>query len=253
MLRLVSCFLSCLLALISTAGCERRPPLATIVAGAGGPPTFVLLHGYGSSAERWAPFTQTIQWPAPGRFVFPQGPDVMVRTDGSGGGRAWWPLDLRSYIAPGESAPDLSNGRPAGLDRAALLVEDLLDNRAIVARGPVVLGGYSQGAMVASDVAFRSRVPLAALVVLSGTLVDAPSWERHFSERRGLPVFLAHGRQDKTLPFDTADRLRQKLEAAGIEVTWCPFDGGHEIPAAVVVALNGFLAKLRLAEKVAGT
>jgi phospholipase/carboxylesterase len=170
----------------------------------------------------------------------------MVRTDGAADGRAWWPLDLGSYIPVGESAPNLSNARPSGLRSAALLVEDLLDNRAAVPRGPVILGGYSQGAMVASEVAFRSRVPLAALIILSGTPVDERSWESHFSERRSLPVFLAHGRQDMTLPFDAADRFRQKLEAAGLQVTWCPFDGGHEIPATVVIALNNFLARLQL-------
>jgi phospholipase/carboxylesterase len=239
--------LGCLLVLLAIAGgCKRRPPLATIVAGGSGPPTLVLLHGYGSSAERWAPFTQTIQWPAPGRFVFPQGPDVMVRTDGAQDGRAWWPLDLRSYIPLGESAPNMSSARPPGLRSAASLIEDLLDNRAAVPRGPVILGGYSQGAMVASEVAFRSRVPLAALVILSGTLVDGRSWESQFGDRRGLPVFLAHGRQDKTLPFDAANRFRQKLEAAGLQVTWSPFNGGHEIPATVVIALNDFLARLQV-------
>jgi phospholipase/carboxylesterase len=100
--------------------------------------------------------------------------------------------------------------------------------------------------MVASEVAFRSRVPLAGLVILSGTLVDEHSWESRFGDRRGLPVFLAHGRQDRTLPFDAADRFRQKLGAAGLQVTWCPFDGGHEIPATVVIALNDFLARLQV-------
>ena len=140
----------------------------------------------------------------------------------------------------------MSSARPPGLKRAASLVENLLDERGIVPRGPVVLGGYSQGAMVASEVAFRSRVRLSALVVLSGTFVDEREWESHFGERRGLPVFLAHGRQDSTLPFEAADRMRRKLEAAGLQVTWCPFDGGHDIPAAVVVALNDFLARLHL-------
>jgi phospholipase/carboxylesterase len=140
----------------------------------------------------------------------------------------------------------LSQARPPALHDAALRVQDLLRDRASVPRGPVVLGGYSQGAMVASEVAFRSRVPLAALVILSGTIVDEPSWESHFSERRTLPVFLAHGRQDRTLPFDAADRLRQKLATAGLQVTWCPFDGGHEIPATVVIALNEFLARLQV-------
>jgi predicted esterase len=63
-------------------------------------------------------------------------------------------------------------------------------------------------------------------------------------ERRGLPVFVAHGRQDRTLSFEIADRLRQKLEAAGLQVTWFPFDGGHDMPASVVVALNDFLTRL---------
>jgi phospholipase/carboxylesterase len=247
MSRPVPTLLGCLLVLLAIAGgCERPLLLATIVAGGSGPPTFVLLHGYGSSAEQWAPFTQTIRWPAPGRFVFPQGPDVMVRTDGAADGRAWWPLDLRSYIPAGKSAADLSQARPPALHDVALRVQDLLRDRESVPRGPVVLGGYSQGAMVASEVAFRSRVPLAALVILSGTLVDERSWERQFGDRRGLPVFLAHGRQDRTLPFDVADRFRQKLEAAGVQVTWCPFDGGHEIPATVVIALNDFLARLQL-------
>ena len=170
----------------------------------------------------------------------------MVRTDGTANGRAWWALDLGSYCPPGTSIPDLSNASPSGLRDAASRVEDLLDDRWMTPRGAVVLGGFSQGAMVASEVAFHSRAPLSALIILSGTPVDERSWERHFDERRGLPVFLAHGRNDRTLPFEAADRFRQKLEAAGLQVTWFPFDGGHEIPASVVVALNAFLARLRL-------
>jgi phospholipase/carboxylesterase len=100
--------------------------------------------------------------------------------------------------------------------------------------------------MVASEVAFRSKVPLSALILLSATLVDEPSWEDHFRERQNLPVFLAHGRSDTVLPFEIAERFRQKLEAAGIPVTWVPFDGGHGIPAAVVVALNEFIGRLHL-------
>ena len=168
----------------------------------------------------------------------------MARTDGAPNGRAWWPLYLPSYVPAGGAAPDLSGAQPPGLKGAASLIEDLLEDRDSVPRGPVVLGGFSQGAMVTSEVAFRSRVPLSALVILSGTLVDERSWESHFSERRGLPVFMSHGRQDGTLPFAAADRFRHKLEAAGLQVTWCPFDGGHEIPATVVIALNEFLDRL---------
>ena len=230
----------------SALGCDRRPQLATVVHGGDGPPTLVLLHGYGSSANRWMPFTQTIQWPAGGRFVFPQGPEPTIPPSGPADGRAWWPLHLASHIPPGKTIPDLSAARPAGLKTAATLVEDVLRDRRTVPRGPLVLGGFSQGAMVASEVAFRSQVPLSALILLSATLVDEPSWEHRFRERQNLRVFLAHGRADTVLPFEVAERFRQKLQAAGITVTWVPFDGGHEIPAVVVVALNEFIDGLQL-------
>lgn len=230
------------------AGCTRRPALETVVYGGAGPPTLVLLHGYASSAERWEPFTKTIHWPPGGRFVFPQGPDIALRTDGAPAGHAWWPLDLLSLIPPGQSLPDLSATKPPALKAAAARVEDLIDALHRNPGGPIVLGGYSQGAMVASEVAFRSDVELRALVLLSGTPVDEASWERHFDRRRGTPVFMSHGRGDTTLPFAAAERFRAKLEAAGVKVTWFPFDGGHEIPATVVVELNRFIDGLQLAK-----
>ena len=231
---------------VGVAACTRQPALETIVHGGEGPPTLVLLHGYGSSAERWAPFTRTIRWPPNGRFVFPQAPERTVPPDGPLDGRAWWRLDLASHVPPGTSVPDLSTHRPPELKGAASAVAKVLRDRRTVPRGPVVLGGFSQGAMVASELAFRTKTPLSALVLLSATLVDEPAWEKHFQERRNVPVFLAHGRADTVLPFEIAERFRRKLEAAGVPVTWCSFDGGHEIPAVVVVALNDFLDRLHL-------
>jgi phospholipase/carboxylesterase len=230
-------------AAVLEGGCSRRPPLQTIVHGGEGPPTLVLLHGYGSSAEEWAPFTKTIQWPSRGRFVFPQGPEVLSGSSASVARRAWWPLDLRSNIPAGQSLPDLSSTRPAGLRIAADRVEDLLRSLTRTSGAPVVLGGFSQGAMVASEVAFRSDVPLTGLVLLSGTAVDEASWRAGYKRRRGLPVFIAHGRRDGTLPIAISDRMRQDLQAAGLDVTWLSFDGGHDIPAEAVIALNTFLRR----------
>ena len=48
-----SLFLLAACGLIASAGGCDRPQLTTIVHGGNGPPTLVLLHGYGSSAEQW--------------------------------------------------------------------------------------------------------------------------------------------------------------------------------------------------------
>jgi phospholipase/carboxylesterase len=139
---------------------------------------------------------------------------------------------------------DLSAEKPVGIENAALAVRALLARQGNRATQPFILGGFSQGAMVAAQVAFKSDEPLRALVLLSGTLVDEASWKANFARRKGLHVFMAHGRQDPTLSFGIAERMHSEMTAAGLEVTWFPFDGEHETPAEVIVALNAFLARL---------
>jgi phospholipase/carboxylesterase len=227
------------MALTLVLGCSSgRPLLESFVHGGAGPPTLVLLHGYGSAAEEWQPFTEAIAWPAEGRFVFPQGPEYRP-----GGGRAWWPLELYSQRA-NDGLPDLSATAPPGLPAAADRVIDLLKEIRAAVGPPVVVGGFSQGAMVASDVAFRTDTSLNALVLLSPTIVSESIWKAGYARRQGLPVFIAHGRSDRVLSFAIADRLRRQLQDAGLDVTWVPFDGEHEIPAVVVAALNRFLARV---------
>ena len=105
--------------LVAATSCSRVLALDVIAAGGDGPPTLVLLHGFGSSAREWMPFTHTIEWPPPGRFVFPQGPDLTTPPAGPVGGRAWWPLELHSSIAEGGARLDLARIRPPGLEPAA--------------------------------------------------------------------------------------------------------------------------------------
>jgi phospholipase/carboxylesterase len=139
---------------------------------------------------------------------------------------------------------DLSTKNPMGIERAAQEVSALLDQRGNSAGQPFILGGFSQGAMVAAQVAFLSDEPLRALVLLSGTVVDETLWRTNYARRTGLRVFIAHGRSDPTLSFEVAEHMQGEMAAAGLRVTWFPFDGGHEIPEEVVTALNEFVAHL---------
>jgi phospholipase/carboxylesterase len=178
------------------------------------------------------------------RFLFPRGPETARRTDGEPPGRAWWHLDLAEDGRNNGVGADLSAEKPAGIEHAGQAVQELLVRQGNRVSQPFILGGFSQGAMVASQVAFRSDVPLRALVLLSGTLVDEASWKANFARRKGLRVFIAHGRADPTLSFEAADRMQREMAAAGIDVKWFPFDGGHEIPTEVITALNDFFSHL---------
>jgi phospholipase/carboxylesterase len=159
-------------------------------------------------------------------------------------GRAWWQLDLALQRASIDGAPDLSATQPPGLKIAASMVRDVIKDLERTRGKPIVLGRFSQGAMVAAEVALQSDVELDALVLLSGTLVDAASWQQRFGRLRSVPVFMSHGRADPVLPFAIAVRFRNQLNAAGVEVTWVPFDLGHEMPMTVIDELNRFISRL---------
>ena len=217
--------------------------LRTWEVGDGGLP-FVLLHGYGSTPQDWLPFTATIALPAGRRFVFPEGPETTTPPDGPAGARAWWRLDLAKYRRASDQLPDLSHRNPPQLADAATGVRRLLEELAAdggYSRDAVMLGGFSQGAMIAADIAFTTDEPIDTLVLLSPTLVNERRWLAGMPKRRGLKVFVSHGRQDVILPFDVTERTQREMRAAGLQVTWIPFDGGHEMPAEVVTALNAFL------------
>jgi phospholipase/carboxylesterase len=219
--------------------------LEVIHKGGKGAPDLMLLHGFGASAEGWLPYTQTIALPAEGRFLFPKGPGKTLRRDGVDGGRAWWDLNLAAHLRQGKPGVDLTNEDPRGLERAGRLVSHTLSSEGNKKSRPFILGGFSQGAMVSCQVAFTSNEPLAGLVLLSGTPTNQSAWRAGFAKRKGLPIFMSHGRSDDILPFDLAENLHAEMVAAGLDVTFVPFNGGHEIPEAVVVALNKFLAKIR--------
>jgi phospholipase/carboxylesterase len=218
--------------------------LSAVREGGKGPPTLVLLHGYASSADHWIPFSQSIALPPNGRFLFPQAPETTQRTDGGPDGWAWWGLDLSIHLRPGRDGTDLSRDDPEGLKRAARQVRSLLSTEGNSVKHPFILGGFSQGAMVACQIAFLSDEPLSALVVLSGTPINEKTWRTEMGRRKGLPVFMSHGHNDAILPYELAERLKAEMIAAGMSVTFVPFEGSHEVPAEVVIALNDFLSKI---------
>lgn len=214
----------------------RVAPLSAIERGGPGPPTLVLLHGYGSRAEDWIQFEDRWQLPATTRRVFPQAPLRGPLT----GQRGWWWLGLESYVQEEGQLPDMSKARPGGIKIAARLVRDLLARE----RQPIILGGFSQGAMTSAEIAFQSDQELAGLVLLGGTTVNEEAWAEHFAGRRTLPIFIAHGRHDGVLPFAIMERFQARLTAAGMNVTWYPFNGGHGIPDEVVRAISAWVGRL---------
>jgi phospholipase/carboxylesterase len=204
--------------------------------------TVILMHGFGAPGDDLVGLAPYLK--APVRFVFPAAPLELGGLYGDS--RAWWLLDLARLEqqlnsgGPAIRAAEVPEGLTAARDHVMKLVD------AVAARypGPLVLGGFSQGAMLALDVALHRDTRPAGLLLMSGTLLAEPVWAPRFASLAGVPVLMSHGRQDQLLPFSAAETLRDKLRAAGAKVEWIDFPGGHEIPPVVVDAASTFLRSL---------
>ena len=178
--------------------------------------------------------------------MLPEGPETTVPPDGPRGGRAWWRLGLDAYRRPGDGLPDLSRTNPPGLAASNQRIRTLLAE--LAARGGYprqrqMLAGFSQGAMIAADIAFTTDEPIDALVLLSPTIVERGGVaRRHAAATRPARLHLAWAPRHDPAVRRQPMRLQQAMRDAGLRVTWFPFDGGHDMPAEVVTALNAFLA-----------
>lgn len=209
--------------------------------------TLVLLHGFGAGADDLVPFTREIDVGG-ARYLFPQGPLALARM--FGGGHAWWLFDFGRLERASRSGQldDIAAHEPAGLAEARERLEAMLSaaaSRLGVRRRELVVGGFSQGAIVSLDWALHAAEPPRALILLSPMLVSLSEWRFRFRRLAGVPVFVSHGRRDQVLPFALADQLRRELDAAGARVTWAPFDGAHEVSGEILPELERFTLDLR--------
>jgi phospholipase/carboxylesterase len=217
--------------------------------GGGDGPLVVLLHGFGAPGTDLVALWRQLDVPHEVRFAFPEALLDLAEVTGIpaySGARAWWPLDLEALerAARGEERRDRSNEVPEGLAPAREAVVGTLDALQAtleVPEGKLILGGFSQGSMLALDVALRTDRPLAGLGLMSSTLLCRQEWEPLMAGRAGLPVLLSHGRNDPLLPFAAAETLRDLLTAAKLDVRWVEFSGGHTITDGVVEALGALI------------
>ena len=168
------------------------------------------------------------------RFVFPAAP-VDLSPMGLPGGRAWWEINMArlAEINQTRDYSQLTSMEPPGMREASLQLADAV--RGIQADSGVddssmVLGGFSQGAMISTNLVLTHQFHPALLVAFSGTLLCRSEWSSAAAAHRGCPVLQSHGRQDNVLPYEPAESLRDLLSENGFDVTFRAFEGGHTIP-----------------------
>lgn len=195
----------------------------------------VFVHGYGADGADLLGLADVLGPHLPDTaFV---APDAAERLPGAPFGRQWFAIPRFDGSTHAQAA--------AGLEMATQDLSEFVDQRmAYEGLGPqaVALVGFSQGAMLSLHMAPRRGEPIAAVISISGQLLQP---ERLAAETTAKsPVLVMHGDQDDVVPFPEMTATCNALVAAGFETYGHVMEGsGHTISQDGLATALAFLTK----------
>ncbi len=207
-------------------------------------PACVILHGYGASYNDLAPLHSYLDKEEAFDWYFVDAP-FSVDIGMGMKGKAWFPIDmmrLQMLLQAGKFEEAFASNEPSGLQEITQSMVALL--QAIKSPGQeLILGGFSQGSMVSTSVKMSRPELVDALMLLSSTVYNSERFKEFGKSFKDLPIFQSHGMFDPVLPFNMAQRLYATLNEHTDDISFESFEGGHEIPMAVIQKASAFLRR----------
>jgi phospholipase/carboxylesterase len=197
----------------------------------------VWMHGLGADGHDFVPLVPELDLPEtlPVRFVFPHAPPRPVTINRGYVMRAWY--DIRGDT--GERRAD-----EAGVRDSHQRIEALIEREKArgIAAARIVLAGFSQGGAMALHTGLRYPERLAGIMALSCFLPLADALAAEASPaNRDVPIFMAHGTEDATIPIARARQSRDRLLELGYRVEWREYRMPHSVWAEEIRDISGWL------------
>jgi phospholipase/carboxylesterase len=203
--------------------------------------SFVWLHGYGANAWDLLDLASLVDPQKNFTHYFPNAP-LDLYGMGSRGARAWFPLDLSllQNLETGQSGLRLADKPRGPAEEVLTLIDFFLEENSIDPQ-KLVLGGFSQGAILSLHWLLKREERIPGLVLLSGAPLDAAYVREKAPLLKGQKFFQSHGRSDPVLAYSEGEVLSKILKDSGFTGRWLPFNGGHEVSMEVINSLKSLL------------
>ena len=192
--------------------------------GAGPHPTVVMLHGRSGNEDVMWVFARTI--PPDWLVVAPRA----IEADPAGG-YSWHPRQPDEW-------PTLAMFSEAVAAVAHFL--DTLPDLYDADPAQLYLSGFSQGAATAYAVAMEQPERIQGIAGLVGFMPGENGAVVAKRPLRDLPIFMAVGREDETIPLDISHQCATDLIAAGAYLTYREYDTGHKLNSPGIRDLKGW-------------
>jgi phospholipase/carboxylesterase len=184
----------------------------------------VLFHGRGADEHDLFPLLDVLDPERRLDGFCPRGPLTLPP-----GGAHW-------YVVPRVGFPDPATFN-ASYDEAAAWLDSLPHPQ-------VVLGGFSQGAVMAYALGLGATRPRpTAIAAFSGFIPEVEGWQLDV-ERPLPPVAIGHGTFDPIISVEFSRAARETLEGAGGEVLYKEYPLPHTLDPNFLVEVRDWLAQL---------
>jgi phospholipase/carboxylesterase len=188
----------------------------------------VLFHGRGADEHDLFPLLDFLDPERRLLGVTPRGPFSFPP-----GGAHWYKLEEVGF-------PDRETFL-ATYEEAGVWLDGFLEEHG-VGRDRTVLGGFSQGAVMAYSFGLGADRPRpAALIALSGFIPTVEGFELDLSEIP--PVAIGHGTYDPIISVEFSRQARKLLEEAGASVLYREYPLPHAIDPTFLSELQAWLAR----------
>jgi predicted esterase len=199
----------------------------------------ILVHGRGDSAEGILDLADVV---SPNRD---QAAIAYLAPEATG--NTWYP---NSFLAPlQQNEPGISSG----VETLQNLVDMIMDSG--IPTEKILVGGFSQGACLASEFVARNPARYGGLAILSGGLIGngelpdaAPPDDKTFDypgNLLGTPVFMGCSDVDAHIPLSRFEQSAEVLAGMGAEVNKKVYQGmGHTINEDEIQELKRLLSLL---------
>jgi phospholipase/carboxylesterase len=188
----------------------------------------VLFHGRGADEHDLFPLLDFLDPERRLLGVTPRGPFSFPP-----GGAHWYKLEEVGF-------PDRETFL-ATYEEAGVWLDGFLEEHG-VGRDRTVLGGFSQGAVMAYSFGLGAGRPRpAALIALSGFIPTVEGFELDLSEIP--PVAIGHGTYDPIISVEFSRQARKLLDEAGASVLYREYPLPHAIDPTFLSELQAWLAR----------
>ena len=202
--------------------------------------SIIIFHGYGANMQDLyglhGMLSKDYNW------YFPNGIHSLPYP-GMSFGRAWFSIDMQELeqaMSRGEFRK-FADKRSDEFDQSQTIVKEFCQHIKTKSN-KFIIGGFSQGAMLASHLA--GQLDINALILFSGTLIDKDALMQKLDGIKPIPFFQSHGKSDMVLEYSQAMDLFELLKLYKLPGEMVSFNGGHEIPMEVIDKARQFLAKI---------